>query len=278
MIGGRRRSARLGSPAAALALLLTAAVAPAVTLLPPDPDLVIGRQIAFDGLVDETGRPFQPTAEDRRPWVVSPIYTHCPSTCSAITSGLAAALRRAGLRAADYRVLSLSFDPRETDAGLAAFRARLRLPPEWASVRAADPAALQRILRSLDFRTLQLDNGHFEHPNLVTVLDAERRAVAIVYGVTPSATELATALSRARNGASALDRWRPYLFFFAAVGLLASAAVFFILLRRAQHRVQASARVGARPYACAGGRSPAPRSASRSCSRPTGWRRRSRSA
>lgn len=241
MTGRPRRAARLASPAAALALLLTAAAAPAVPLLPPDPDLVIGRQIVFDGLVDETGRPFQPAAADQRPWVVSPIYTQCQSTCSAITSGLAAALRRGGLKPDDYRVLSLSFDPQETDAGLAAFRARMQLPPEWATVRAADPATLQRVLRSLDFRTLQLDNGHFEHPNLVTVLDAERRAVAIVYGVTPSATDLAAAVSRARDGVSALDRWRPYLFFFAVVGLLASAAVFFLLLRRAQHRVRVQA-------------------------------------
>lgn len=220
----------------AVALLLVAFAAPAATLLPPDPDVVIGQAIPFDGLVDELGRPFQWPLDDPRPVVLSPIYTRCRSTCSAITAGLATALRRTGLDAGDYRVLSLSIDPRETDAGLAEFRTRMQLPSSWVTVRAADPAALQRTLRSLDFRTIELDGGHFEHPNLVTVLDGERRAVAMVYGVAPSPEEIGAALALARDGAAASHGWRPYLFFFAAVGYFISSSVVAALLHRARQR------------------------------------------
>ncbi|MGH7786130.1 MAG: SCO family protein [Candidatus Binatia bacterium] len=247
-------AARRRTVAIALALLLMAVAAPAATLLPPDPDLVIGRAIPFDGFVDEQGRPVPKPADDPRPWLISPIYTQCQSTCSAITAGLAAALRRAELDAGSYRVISLSFDPHETDASLAEFRTRMQLPPDWATVRATDRAALQRTLRSLDFRTIELDGGHFEHPNLVTVLDAERRAVAMVYGIAPSPDELGAALARARDGAAASDGWRPYLFFFAAVGYFVSSTVVAILLHRAHRRRLAT---GA-PQA---GSRPAPRSA-----------------
>jgi hypothetical protein len=67
--------------------------------------------------------------------------------------------------------VSLSIDPAETAQGLAAFRARLDLPPTWHTVRAADPLALGRTLRALDFHTITVADGVFEHPNLVAVVD-----------------------------------------------------------------------------------------------------------
>jgi protein SCO1 len=225
-----------------LLIVLRASTACAATLLPPDPSLVIGQAVSFDGFVDQTGRPFRAASADPRPWIVSPIYTHCPTTCSVITTALKDALRQPGL--GDYRVLSFSFDPQETDASLAAFRERMRLPPDWVTLRAADPAALERTLRNLDFRTIQLDGDVFEHPNLIAVLDADQRVVAFLYGVRPSPAELARAVTRARNGTTALDPWRPYLFFFAAVGFAASAAAFigrFASIRR-RARVRAAVR------------------------------------
>jgi protein SCO1 len=222
-----------------LSIVFPLAAVCGATLLPPDPRVVVGRPIAFDGFVDQSGRPFRAASADTRPWIVSPIYTHCPTTCSVMTAALKAALQQSGV--ADYRVLSFSFDPQETDASLAAFRNRMQLPSDWVTLRATDPAALERTLRSLDFRTIQLDGDVFEHPNLIAVLDAGQRVVAFVYGIRPSPTELARALERARGGASALDAWRPYLFFFAAVGFVASAAVFTTVLAGTRQRAAARA-------------------------------------
>jgi cytochrome oxidase Cu insertion factor (SCO1/SenC/PrrC family) len=223
--------------AAALLLALLCSAARATTVLPPDPDLAIGQEISLDGFVDQNGDLPPAARVDARPWIVSPMYTRCPTTCSVITAALKAALQRSGLRPSEYHVLSFSFDPRETDASLAEFRARMQLPPEWLTLRASDPAALERTMRRLDFRTIELDGGRFEHPNLVAVLDPGRRVVGFVYGVNPSPGALAGVAARARNGAAALDRWRPYGFFLAAVGLLASAAVFLNLLSRRRRRL-----------------------------------------
>jgi protein SCO1/2 len=232
-----RKSDSLFRASAAAILLLIVFPASAVcgaTLLPPDPSVVVGRPISFDGFVDQSGRPFRAASAGTRPWIVSPIYTHCPTTCSVITAALKAALQQSGL--ADYRVLSFSFDPQETDASLVAFRDRMQLPSDWVTLRATDRAALERTLRSLDFRTIQLDGDVFEHPNLIAVLDADQRVVAFVYGVRPSPAEITRAVQRARDGASALDAWRPYLFFFAAVGFAASAAVFIAMLAGKRRR------------------------------------------
>jgi cytochrome oxidase Cu insertion factor (SCO1/SenC/PrrC family) len=220
--------------ATSLLLAVLCTPAPGDAILPPDPGVALGQTVTFDGFVDQSGQPFRAAADDGRAWIVSPIYTRCPTTCSALTAALQAALRQSGLRSADYRVVSLSFDPEETDASLAEFRDRLRLPPEWITLRAADRAALERTLGTLDFRTMQLDGGAIEHPNLVAVLDGGRRVVAFVYGIPLSAAELTRAVTRARAGASPLDGWRPYAFLFAALGFIASAAVFIALLSRAR--------------------------------------------
>jgi len=223
--------------AALLLALLCCAAARATTMLPPDPDVAIGQEIFFDGFVDQNEDLLPAARADARAWIVSPMYTRCPTTCSATTAALKAALQRSGLRPSEYHAVSFSFDPRETAASLAEFRARLHLPPDWLTLRASDPAALERTMRRLDLRTIELDGGRFEHPNLVAVLDPSRRVVGFVYGVSPSASELARLVATARNGASALDRWRPYGFFFAAVGLLASTAAFLSLLGHRRRRL-----------------------------------------
>jgi cytochrome oxidase Cu insertion factor (SCO1/SenC/PrrC family) len=214
------------------ALLFLLAAAARASVPPPDPDRSLGQVIAFDGFVDEGGRSFRAARDDGRAWIVSPIYTRCPTTCAALTASLQAALRASGLRPADYRALSFSFDPQETDASLAEFRERMRLPAEWVTLRAADPAALERTLRGLDFRTLQLDGGGFEHPNVVAVLDGDLRVVDYVYGLPPSPDALARTIRRARTGASPLDRWRPYALLLTGAGFALSAAVFLAVLGR----------------------------------------------
>jgi cytochrome oxidase Cu insertion factor (SCO1/SenC/PrrC family) len=217
-----------------LLLFLSAArPAPAQRLLPPDPSVAIGNVVAFDGFVDELDRPFvRPSEGPARPWVVSPMYTRCPHTCSAITTALKRALAESGLQPDAYRVLSFSFDPAETAQALQDFRARMALPPEWQTLRAGDVAALQRILTAIDFRTISTGDGGFDHPNLVAVLAPDMRLAAYVFGVNFAAEDLGTAVRSARAGGSVLDRWRPVLFFFAAVGFMASAALFLGLLSR----------------------------------------------
>ena len=136
-----------------LASLALSAGAMAGTLLPPDSARAVGNRVPFDGFADQNGRPLASlvtSAElqrDPRPWIVSPMYTRCPHSCSALTAGLRRALDRSGLSPSEYRIVSFSFDPKETDERLRQFRARMQLPSSWLTLRArrsavaaADPA------------------------------------------------------------------------------------------------------------------------------------------
>ena len=211
------------------AVLTLATEAGGSTLLPPDPAVTVGQRVPFDGFIDENGRALSLDREVR-PWIINPMYTRCPSTCSAITANLRRALDQSGLAPSEYRVLSFSFDPNETADGLREFRTRMQLPAEWLVLRAPNRQALERTLKSLDFRTITLGDGNFEHPNLVAVLAPDRRLVGYVFGVNFSAAELAATTRQARAGVSAIQPWRPYLLTVAAFGFVASAGAFTWLL------------------------------------------------
>jgi len=237
-----RSSRRRSVAGALLAAVVFAATAAAQTLLPPDPTTAVGKVIGLDGFADENGRalsallPRADVERDPRPWIVSPMYTRCPHTCSAVTAGLRRALDRSGLAPSEYRVLSFSFDPNETDAGLREFRARMELPADWLTLRARSPEALGRTLEALDFHTIAMDGGNFDHPNLVAVLAPDRRLAGYLFGIDFSGAALARMVRRARGGVSPIDTGRPYLFLAAVVGFLASGSAFMLLLARRRAR------------------------------------------
>ncbi len=221
-----------------LAALAALSITHAQTLLPPDPSKTLGGTVSFAGFVDERGRdvaalvgaPAGPTTV--RAWIVSPIYTRCPFTCSPITTALRSALNESGLQASEYRVVSFSFDPHETGETLRAFRTGLQLPESWLTLRAAEPGALERTLRSLDFRTMEIGDGQYAHPNLLAVLAPDMRLTEYIFGVTFSPTELAAAVRAARSGGSSAPAWHGYWLVLSGTGLLASAFVFFTVLQR----------------------------------------------
>ena len=174
-------------------------------VLSPDPSKAIGRRLDLDRFVDEHGTPFdaiRATEGDgvRVPWVVSPIYTRCRSTCSPLTAVLKHALEESGLDPRSYRVASFSFDRDERGETLAAFRTRMGLPPEWLTLRAPDPAPLEGALLALDFRTVTIGDGQLDHPNLVAILTPDMRLSEYVLGLDFTASQVAAALDRARAG------------------------------------------------------------------------------
>ena len=224
-----------------LVVLNAATLATASTLLPPDTATTIGQRIPFDGFVDENDNALsqQQLERDPRPWIISPMYTRCLGTCPAITATLRRALDQSRLAASEYRVLSFSFDPNETNDGLRQFRTRMQLPADWLVLRAGDAQALERTLKSLDFRTITMEDGNFEHPNLVAVLAPDRRLVGYVFGVNFTAADLAGTVRRATAGVSPVDAWRPYIFAIAALGFCASGLLFVWLLSARRARIAA---------------------------------------
>lgn len=237
----------------AFCVVLGAVPATAEILLPPDPTISIGNVIALDGFVDENDVPFS-TLQRRRAgagappvWVVSPMYTRCPHTCSPITQSLKKALGALPLDSSEYGVVSFSFDRDESAAGLRSFRAKMDLPADWMTLRAADAGDLERVLKALDFRTISLGDGQFDHPNLIAVLTPDLRLYGYLFGVTVAPGELERALRAARDGPPRVHQHRALVFALAAFGFVVSALIFAQVLGRGRRRQRAAARSGAPP-------------------------------
>jgi cytochrome oxidase Cu insertion factor (SCO1/SenC/PrrC family) len=196
---------------------------------PPDPTKTVGEVVPDVALIDETGAAFALSALDGHPIIISPIFTSCPHTCRMITSSLAQAVAEIDGLARSYNVLTLSFDGADTPADLGAFRQRHELPEGWLTAIAHDDP-LNTLLDAIDFRAVALDEGGFAHPNVLVVLDAERRVSGYVQGVAYDPEEIRRSLTSAWAGDSLVGRYRVLIFAVMVVAVL--AAVLVVALSR----------------------------------------------
>ncbi len=201
-------------------------VAVAAPQLLQDVAPLVGQVVRLEGLVDEQGQPFvqTPGDADPGPLILAPIYARCPHTCSPLTVNLLRAVREAGERLGNVRVASLSIDPEEKLEHLQSFRARLELPPQWRLLRASHPLRLREILQELRFTAVVRKDGQIDHPNVVYVFAPSGEVVAVLPGLSLTATDLLAAVDQARSGG--YPWWRKYVLAVAAVGLALSAWVF----------------------------------------------------
>lgn len=112
--------------------------------------------------------------------VVDFFYTRCESVCLALGTTfqqMQARLRERG--DAGVRLLSVSFDGRDSVDDLRAYARRQRADPaHWQFVRATDPAATQRLLER--FQVVVVPAGRdFEHNAALLVVDRTGRLVRI---------------------------------------------------------------------------------------------------
>ncbi|HUM10560.1 MAG TPA: hypothetical protein VLT82_06380 [Myxococcaceae bacterium] len=121
-----------------------------------------------------------------------PIFTRCAGTCPVTAASLKQALPGTS---ADFRVVLLSFDPRDTAAELQGFRKRLDLPSGWLLVRSVDARATRELFDVLEFPVMNGEGG-FNHPDQTFVFSPNGRWAATLSGP-PSKEELSSAHGRA---------------------------------------------------------------------------------
>lgn len=127
--------------------------------------------------------------------IVEFFYTRCQTVCLALGSGfqqMQATLERRP-DDAQVRLLSVSFDPRDTAQDLAAYAARLHADPgRWRFVRAQDEAGLRRLLTDFQVTVVPDGRGDFEHNaallviargRLVRVFDLAEQELALNYAL-----------------------------------------------------------------------------------------------
>jgi protein SCO1 len=140
-------------------------------------------------IIDQNGTPFTLSAYKGRAVLVDFVYTRCPTICGVLGDDLARVQQsvRAGRSGAPVDLLSISFDPADTQEDLRRYGRRYgATAPRWriaAPAKSGDRAAL---LRSFGVVVIPDEFGGFIHNDAFYIIDARGRLVRIVDPDTPA--------------------------------------------------------------------------------------------
>lgn len=148
------------------------------------------------------------------PLLISLAYYHCPGLCDVSLRELASRMRQLGWTlGADYRALTISIDPHDTQLTAAAKRASVLrflqqpLDAAWDFTTASEPT-LERLTQTLGYR-YDYDPGtrQYAHPAVSVVLTPAGTVARYLYGPTIEVRTLELALREARAGRGSPTAW-----------------------------------------------------------------------
>ena len=201
------------------------------TGIPPNESRTLNKPVPNVKLVDHRGKVFYLYELKGKPVIISPIYTHCQSACPLITDSLKEVVYKLGSPGKDFWVISLTFDPQDTEEDLKKFREEKGITTEgWIVARAYSREDLFKLLDTIDFRFMSIQGSRdFVHPNLIVFLSPDMVLKKYLYGVSFEFMEMEKALRYANGEVDLIETLRPYLFFLGLLGFVMS--VLFLLLK-----------------------------------------------
>ena len=167
----------------------------------------LGAKIPLDTIFrDENGRPVRLNELVTGPTIILPVYYSCTNECNLLQGGLASALPAVKRKPAEeYRVISLSFDEKETPA-IAARSKRMYLASMNASFPAdgwrfltGDRHNIRRLTAAAGYR-FQRKGVDFIHPLASFVVARDGTIVRYLYGTHFLPKDLSLALLEAQSG------------------------------------------------------------------------------
>jgi len=164
---------------------------------------VIGRSVADHTLLDRDGRPLRLSSYRGKPLLVSFIYTGCFKVCPTTTQSLSVAVQQlAELFGADrFNVVSVGFNqPFDSPTAMRVFAAQTGIAASNWDFLSPTPGAVPALLSDFGFRYVATPAG-IDHVLTVSVLDAQGRIYAQVYGERLSRDQLGEPLRRLLNDA-----------------------------------------------------------------------------
>jgi protein SCO1/2 len=143
----------------------------------PEEKKFIGRKVENILLTDAKGKQYDLySLLNKKPIILSPIYTKCPSTCSIVSNGLKECTDKLGTLGIDFSIISFSFDSSDRKEELENFETHWKIDGEsWRATTAS----------------------FSEIPNLVIILTPSGRISRYVYGITPKAKDIKLAVMEA---------------------------------------------------------------------------------
>ncbi len=174
----------------------TSGLDPAIALR--DSQAAIGRAVGEHPLLDRREQPVRLTDYRGKPLLVSFIYTGCFKVCPTTTQSLSVAVEQlAELFGADrFNVVSVGFNqPFDSPTAMRAFAAQMGIKASNWDFLSPTPGAVEALLSDFGFRYVATPAG-IDHVLTVSVLDAQGRIYAQVYGERLSRDQLGEPLRR----------------------------------------------------------------------------------
>jgi protein SCO1/2 len=172
-------------------------------------------------LVDQNGQNFTLKDKEGVPLILVLSYFGCDGTCSVVNADLAQLLsgQSAWQVGRDFRVLTVSFDPHDTQQTLKDFKDRLALPAAWEQGWTLSlptlPEQAKRLADSVGFKYFWSSQDRtFFHPGVYIFLSPEGRVVRYLYSTQTKSFDVGLALTDAMG-----DRIAPHDILNYAVGL-----------------------------------------------------------
>jgi protein SCO1/2 len=143
---------------------------------------------------------------DGKPVILTLVYYNCPRVCNLILNSLATALNEIDLTAgSDFRIVTISFDPKETPEQAAetaqANRKILKRIEEtgWYFLTGSRES-IKTLTEAVGFKYKKINNKEFSHPTVIIVLSPEGRIARYLYGINFRSSDLKLSLLEAAKG------------------------------------------------------------------------------
>ena len=227
----------------------TPAAAPPPGAIPDGASLEekLGQSAALDVVLhDEAGKNVPLKSLVDRPTILTLNYFRCGGICSPQLNGLARAMKQSNAKpGTDYRVLTVSFDERDTPEIAAKKRSsylalvkRPIAPEDWHFLT-GDAASTKRLADSVGYHYKKV-NSDFVHPAALIVLSPKGKVTRYVYGISYLPADLEMAVQEAARGQvqPTIPQWLQYCFsydpksrgYVLSVTRIAGAFVFAVAL------------------------------------------------
>jgi len=160
------------------------------------------RVLPVVALDDQDGNAFTLDTYRGRPAAVDFVYTQCVSVCTLLSAGFQRLDRAQQARNAEgevVRLVSISFDPRDTPARLREYASRYGADGHtWRFAKVHDSRELTPLLRAFGIVVIPDGRGDFQHNAAIHVLDASGRLARVFDVGAESDTVLRAARSLGR--------------------------------------------------------------------------------
>lgn len=165
----------------------------------PDEQRFLAQKVANIPVFDASGNSRELLSlTNKKPLILSPIYTKCHSICGVISNGLQAAIAAQDGLGKDFTVVSFSFDSSDTPSDLLAYQKRWNMDGAGWKTVSATADNIKTLMSSIDYQ-YDYDSAtrEFNHPSILIVLTPEGKISRYVYGINPSKRDVKLAVLEA---------------------------------------------------------------------------------